>query len=171
MASTTTETPQPQPTGCCPPFDPEPWQGRELKWHDKMFLKDRVFTLFHIPLSLGRHITQDVAQIRAAGAATATNLMLTEEVNPFRTDLYIDVARPVPGATMETLSGRFLTRVFEGPYNEMGKWAREMRDSLASRGEVLERLYFAYTTCPACAKAYGKNYVVLFAKVKEPVPV
>ena len=123
-----------------------------------------------MPLNLGRHITQDVAQIKAAGATTPVNLMLTEEVGPFRTDLYIDVAQPVPGAMMETLSGRFLTRVFEGPYNEMGKWAREMRDYILSRGEVLERLYFAYTTCPACAKAYGKNYVVLFAKLKEPVP-
>ncbi len=26
-------------------------------------------------------------------------------------------------------------------------------------------LYFFYTTCPKCAKAYGKHYVVLFAQV------
>jgi hypothetical protein len=30
---------------------------------------------------------------------------------------------------------------------------------------MLKKLYFSYTTCPACAKAYGKNYVVLFAQV------
>jgi hypothetical protein len=36
---------------------------------------------------------------------------------------------------------------------------------VAARGRKLEKLYFSYTTCPACAKAYGKNYVVLFAKV------
>ncbi|TSC93668.1 MAG: hypothetical protein CEN91_156 [Candidatus Berkelbacteria bacterium Licking1014_85] len=24
---------------------------------------------------------------------------------------------------------------------------------------------FSYTTCPKCAKVYGKNYVVLFAQV------
>jgi len=31
----------------------------------------------------------------------------------------------------------------------------------------LDKLYFGYTTCPSCAKAYGKNYVVLFAKVDD----
>jgi hypothetical protein len=40
-----------------------------------------------------------------------------------------------------------------------------MRRFVAERGKKLEKLYFAYTTCPACAEAYGKNYVVLFAKV------
>ena len=35
-----------------------------------------------------------------------------------------------------------------------------------ARGKKLETLYFGYTTCPACAKAYGENYVVLFAKVE-----
>jgi hypothetical protein len=43
-----------------------------------------------------------------------------------------------------------------------------MRDHVAARGRTLERLYFGYTTCPKCAKAYGKNYVVLFAKVSAP---
>jgi len=30
---------------------------------------------------------------------------------------------------------------------------------------AMEKLFFFYTTCPKCAKAYGKNYVVLLAKV------
>jgi hypothetical protein len=36
---------------------------------------------------------------------------------------------------------------------------------VAERGKKLEKLYFAYTTCPGCAKVYGKNHVVLFARV------
>jgi len=27
--------------------------------------------------------------------------------------------------------------------------------------------FFYYTTCPKCAKHYGKNYVVAFAEVQE----
>ena len=42
-----------------------------------------------------------------------------------------------------------------------------MREYVASRGEKIEKLYFAYTTCPACAKAYGENYVVLFARIPD----
>jgi hypothetical protein len=29
----------------------------------------------------------------------------------------------------------------------------------------MQTLYCYYTTCPKCAKKYGKNYVVLLAKV------
>jgi hypothetical protein len=29
----------------------------------------------------------------------------------------------------------------------------------------MEKLYFFYTTCPKCAQVYGKNYVVLLAKI------
>ena len=76
---------------------------------------------------------------------------------------------PVPGATMERLSGSFLTKVFEGPFHRAGEWARQMEDYVALESRTLEKIYFGYTTCPKCAKAYGKNYVVLFGKVKEPL--
>jgi hypothetical protein len=29
----------------------------------------------------------------------------------------------------------------------------------------MEKLYFYYTMCPKCAKAYGQNYTVILAKV------
>lgn len=29
-----------------------------------------------------------------------------------------------------------------------------------------DRLYVFYTTCPKCAREYGKNYVVILAEVK-----
>ena len=29
-----------EPTGCCPPFDPAPWQEKEIVWKDKSFVKD-----------------------------------------------------------------------------------------------------------------------------------
>ena len=40
-----------------------------------------------------------------------------------------------------------------------------MREHVQARGKELRRLLFFYTTCPKCAKAYGKNYVVLLAEV------
>jgi hypothetical protein len=47
----------------------------------------------------------------------------------------------------------------------MGKWIKEMKLFVQSRGEQMKKLYFFYTTCPACAKAYGKNYTVLLAEI------
>jgi hypothetical protein len=159
-----------QTTGCCPPFDPAPWQDREITWHDKPFVKDHVTCLFHVPLNMGRIVMKDMALIEAAHAASDKPLMLSDEQSPWGADLYIEVKKLVPGATMAQLSGTFLTRVFEGPFRDAGRWAQEMTRDVAARGRTLEQLYFGYTTCPRCAKAYGKNYVVLFAKV-TPVAV
>ena len=81
-------------------------------------------------------------------------------------DIYINVAKEVPGAQMATISGTFLTKVFEGPYQNAGKWAKEMEVYVEKQGKELKKLYFFYTTCPKCAKVYGKNYVVIFAQIK-----
>ena len=71
----------------------------------------------------------------------------------------------MPDTEMVRLSGNFLAKVFEGPYHEAGKWAKEMVEFVNSQNKELKKLYFFYTTCPKCAKHYGKNYVVGFAEV------
>jgi hypothetical protein len=47
----------------------------------------------------------------------------------------------------------------------MGKWTKEMKGFVEAKGKSMKRIYFFYTTCPACAKYYGKNYTVILAKV------
>lgn len=153
-------------TGCCPPFDPEPWRDKEVHWQEKLFLRDHVVSLFHIPLNMRWRMAHNVERIAAAGATAPQPLMLSDEASPWGANLYIDVTKPVPGAQMARLSGTFFTRVFEGPYREMGRWADQMKEAVKARGQKLVKLYFAYTTCPSCSKAYGKNYVVGFAQIE-----
>jgi hypothetical protein len=162
---TTREPAKPAPTGCCPPFDPAPWHEREVVWTDRLFVKEHVHSLFHVPIDLGRKFVHAQERIDAAGARSPDGLMLTDEVSPWRSDLYIGVTRVVPGTEMARLPGTFLTRVYDGPFRQARVWAEDMRRYVAARGRTLEKLYLAYTTCPACAKAYGHNYVVAFAKV------
>ena len=94
-----------------------------------------------------------------------SQLMLNDENSLWGADIYIDVSKKVPDAQMATLTGTFLTKVFEGPYQNVGKWSEEMKKYVKNKGKNLKKLYFSYTTCPKCAKAYGKNYVVLFAQI------
>lgn len=153
-----------QPTGCCDPFDPKPWQDKEIVWKQKLFVKDHVTSFLHIPLNMGGKIVGNMALIERAHAKAPYQLMLTVETSLWGADIYIAVARTVPGANMTTLSGTFLTRVFEGAYQNAGKWAQEMQAYVESKGRKLKKMYFSYTTCPKCAKAYGRNYVVLLAQ-------
>jgi hypothetical protein len=152
-------------TGCCEPFNPEPWQDNEILWKDKIFVKDHVTSFLHIPLNMGKRIIKNMELIEKVNAEAPQQLMLTDEKSLWGADIYIDVSRDVPGAQMTALSGTFLTKVFEGPYQNVGTWAQEMKEYVENKGRKLKKLYFSYTTCPRCAKAYGKNYVVLFAQI------
>lgn len=120
-----------------------------------------------MPLNMGKQVTRANAMIEAVSAQPRVPLMLSDEDSLWGADLYIHVTKLVPDAQMTTLSGTYLTKVFEGPFRDAPKWAEQMRAHVAAKGEKLDKLYFAYTTCPACAKAYGKNYVVLFARLKS----
>ena len=155
------------PTGCCPPFDPTGFQDREITWTDKLFLKERVHSFFHIPIDMAPKMKKVSRKIAAAHAGPPQNLMLSDEASPWRSDLFIEVTQAVQGAQMATLSGHFFTHVYEGPYRDAPKWYADMQARLRATGRTAKKIYFGYTTCPACAKAYGKNYVVLFAELVQ----
>lgn len=152
-------------TGFCEPFDPQPWQAKQIVWKDKLFVKDHITSFLHIPLNMGQKIVKNMELIDKAKAQAKYQLMLTDENSLWGSDIYIDVTKNVPGAQMTTLSGTFLTKVFEGPYQNVGKWASEMEEYVKSKNKKLKKIYFSYTTCPKCANAYGKNYVILFTEV------
>ncbi|MDO9516726.1 MAG: hypothetical protein Q7J10_01640 [Methanosarcinaceae archaeon] len=104
-------------------------------------------------------------KIEDTGTPVKAYLALSDENSLWGSDVYIAVNEEIPGAKMEKISGTFLTKVFEGGYNNMGKWTKEMENYVRAKGKELKKMYFFYTTCPKCAKFYGKNYVVIFAEV------
>jgi hypothetical protein len=150
---------------CCPRFDPAPWDGKEIRWQDKRFVKDRVRSFLHIPLNFGSVMKRNMRRIEAAGADSGTNVILSDENSLWGADVYIEVAKDVPGADMASISGTFLCKVFEGPYRDVRKWVAEMREFVRSKGKDMRKLYVFYTTCPRCARKYGKNYVALLAQI------
>ncbi|HOX06066.1 MAG TPA: hypothetical protein PK280_06660 [Planctomycetota bacterium] len=157
-------SPTPAPTGCCPPFDPAPWDGKEIVWQDKLFVKDRVRSFLHIPLNFGKVVVRNMEKIWAAQAADKS-LMVCDENSLWGADLYIAVTKEVPGTQGARLTGRFVSRAYDIPYREVGDRARELSQELLAAGRPAEKILSCYTTCPKCAKAYGHNYIVLLAKV------
>lgn len=150
---------------CCPEGYPEAWDEQEICWQDKLFVKGRVRSLLHIPLNFGGVLARNVRLIEAAGALPEEMLVLSDENSLWGADMYIAVTKEVPHAQTARLSGKFLTKAFEGPYKQIPTWIAEMTSHVRSQGQEVKRLYFLYKTCPKCAKQYGKNYVVLLAQV------
>ena len=130
-----------------------------------MFVKDQVRSFLHIPLNFGKVMVKNTERIKEAGALAPEPFMLSDEKSLWGADIYIAVAKEVPGAEMARISGTFLTKVFEGPYKNVSKWVKEMKTYVKSKAREIKKMYFFYTTCPKCAKFYGKNYTVILAKV------
>jgi hypothetical protein len=152
------------PQECCPKFDPAPWDGKTIEWNNKRFVKDKVFTLFHVPVNFGSVVKRVMGQIEAAGANALDGMGLSDHTSKWNMDFYVAVDKEVPGADNTTISGSFLSKVYEGPFQDTGKWCKDFETLAASRNLRVEKWYMWYTTCPKCAKKYGKNYVVILGK-------
>jgi len=150
---------------CCPKFDPAPWDGKVLEWENKKFIKGKVFTLFFMPVNFGSVIVKLMAKVKDAGAGTPENLCLSDHTSKWNMDLYLAVDKEIPEAENVVLSGRFFSKVYEGDFKETGKWCRDFENIAKERGMKIEKWYMWYTTCPKCAKKYGKNYTVIVGKI------
>ena len=152
-------------TGCCPEFDPTGWDESEQTW-TKKFAKDNIKAIMHIPLNFGQVAGRIWNKILDSKAYTEKPpLFLCDESSAWKTQLMIETAADVPDAEMTTISGTFLTKVFDGSYKEVPKWYKQMTEYVKSQGKQTEKIYVYYTTCPKCAAHYGHNYTVLLAKV------
>lgn len=150
---------------CCPLFDPRPWDMKEFSWDGKKFVKDKVSTVMHVPLNFGGAMRSLNGAVEKAGGEIPEWLCLSEHTSKWSMDLYLAVDRDIPGAENVTFSGKFLSKVYEGPYKDMGTWTKDFKRYVAEKDHIIKRMYTWYTTCPKCARKHGKNYVVFMAKI------
>ena len=155
------------PTGCCPRFNPEGWDDQALHFKDKLFVKAESRSIFHFPINIGSVFEKTSSAMEKADAWPPEQcIILTYDASAWREEHLFAVTKEVPGQEMVRLSGDYLTKVFEGPYKNAPKWEREMEALVKEKGKRIKKVYFFYTTCPKCAKFYGKNYVVAVAEVE-----
>jgi hypothetical protein len=151
---------------CCPPFDPAPWTDARITWEGKKFIKDRVRTLFYMPLNFGQAMKRLDKAVREADATMPDYLCLSDHTSQWNMDLYLAVDKEIPGAANTTFNGKYYSKVYEGSFQETGKWCKGFEADAKSKGMTVKKMYMWYTTCPKCAKKYGKNYVVVIGEVE-----
>jgi len=154
------------PTNCCPRFKPEGWDEQELRFQDKLFVKAKTRSIFHIPLNMGSVYPRTFKALEEAHAVNMDQIIvLSIDPSAWCGEHYFSVTKEVPGQEMVRMTGDFITKVFEGPYKNVPKWEKEMQAFIESKGKQVKKIYFFYTTCPKCAKYYGENYVVAVSEV------
>ncbi|BEH00292.1 hydrolase [Bacteroides sedimenti] len=151
---------------CCPPFDPTIWEDKIIEWENKKFIKDKVFTLFYMPVNFGGVMRRLMKKIGEANADVPEWLCLSDHTSQWNMNLYVAVDKEVPGANNTTIGGKFYCKVYEGPFRDTGKWCKDFVEKANAKGMHPQKLFMWYTTCPKCAKKYGKNYVAIFAQIE-----
>jgi len=162
----TTSTTSEQGDICCPKFDPAPWENKTWEWNNKKFIKDSVFTLFYMPITFGKVMKRLDKKVTAAGATMPDWLCLSDHTSKWNMDLYLAVDKNVADAQNTEISGKFYSKAYEGSFSDTGKWSKDFENSAKEKGLSLKKWYMWYTTCPKCAKKYGKNYVVLVGELQ-----
>lgn len=153
-------------TICCPKFDPAPWNDKVFEWDNKKFIKDKVCTFFYMPLNFGAAIKRLDSKVTKANATMPDWLCLSDHTSKWNMDVYLAVDKDIPEAENKTLNGKYFSKVYEGPFKDTGKWGKDFDEAVKSKGLKVNKLYMWYTTCPKCAKKYGKNYVVFVGQVE-----
>lgn len=152
-------------TGCCPRFIPEPWDQRTFVFDNKLFVKANTISFMHIPINMEIVYPKIMKKMEQEKAFADSFVVLSFNPSPWKSEHYFAANKDIPGEEMVKISGKFITKVFEGPFSDAKNWVKQAEEFAKSKSEVMKKLFFFYTTCPKCSKSYGKNYVVGFIEV------
>jgi len=83
---------------CCPEFDPIPWDDQTFEWKNKRFIRDKVFTLFYLPMNFGKVMKQFNDKLTKAEALMPDYLGLSDHTSKWNMDLYLAVDMEIPGS-------------------------------------------------------------------------
>ena len=130
------------PTNCCPRFNSEGWNEQELHFKDKLFVKAKAKSIFHIPVSMSSVFPKTFSAI---DNAKDENDFIVLSYNPsaWTEEHYFSATKDVPGQEMVAMTDDYLTKIFEGPYKNTPKWEKEMNAFVKNKGKQMKKIYFS----------------------------
>ena len=150
---------------CCPEFEPTRWDDKIFEWNNKKFIRESVFTIFYVPIGFGATMKKLDEMVRKYERTIPDFLCLSDHTSKWNMDIYLAVDKEIPDLDNAAMNGKFFSKVYEGAYRNTGKWCKDFEAAAESRNMTIKKQYMWYTTCPKCAKKYGKNYVVIMGEI------
>jgi len=149
-------------TGCCAVPNVDALDKKEFEFKDKHFIRDHTRSFLYMPLNMNKVMKRlnETAEKSGASMPATEAMILSRDLSPWKAEQLYAVTKPLEGANNVTLNGSFVTMVFEGPYQDAKKWYATLEEYVKRRGKKQKATYMFYTTCPKCAKHYGKNYTI-----------
>lgn len=149
---------------CCSPFDPKPWEKKFVSFDDQFFMKVKVRSFNSIPLNFGSVMKKAKQRIEGTGAKVVDSIALSNRVSKWTMEVFIAIDKEIDSLKPIKLPGKFLSNVYEGPFKDTAIWCKDFELLAKEKEFTINTWYMWYTTCPKCAKKYGKNYVVILAR-------
>ena len=118
-----------------------------------------------MPINFGSVMKRVCVKIEKTGTQIPDGFILADHTSKWNMDLYLAVDKDMEGAQTVTLSGKFFFKVYEGNFKDTGIWMKDFENQAKSKGLSVKKVYMWYTTCPKCAKKYGKNYVAVVGEL------
>jgi hydrolase family protein len=153
---------------CCSEFtskDVKKWDKKIINWKNKKFIKGKVFSLFFIPINFGQVMKRMYKNVKISKAKIINNLCLSAHSSKWNMDVYLAVDKKVKNEENVIISGKFLSKVYEGDYKDTEKWCDDFTKYAKKKKVIINNWFMWYTTCPKCAKKYKKKYTVIIAKI------
>ena len=157
---------------CCPIFHPERWDEKTFQLNQKKFIKESISEFLYIPFPtiIAKKVTKMIQLAKDArhlDLNTENILLWFTDLTPFKGEIYLSVTAAVPAAENVIISGTFIAKVFDGAFNNMPKFIKQMDFYLAKQKKKPQQYYVHYAYCPKCAKKEGHNYILLFAELES----
>ena len=151
---------------CCPKFEPEKWDDKVNDWTHKRFIKTKVATFLYMPVGFGSAMTKLQKLAEHSEGESEESLCLSSHKTKWSMDVYLEVTKEIADAENISMSGKFYSKVYEGPYRNTGKWMEDFDRIMLEKNYEVYQYYTWYVYCPKCAKKYKKNYVVIFGEIE-----
>ncbi len=151
---------------CCPKIDVEKWDDKVFEWNEKRFIKAKVKTFMFMPIGFGKTMAKLQKLTETSKANIQDYLCLSDHTSKWNMDLYLAVDKDIQEAENVKISGKFYSKVCEGNFKDTGIWCKDFEKEAMNKNYKIKKWYMWYTTCPKCAKKYGKNYVVIIAEIE-----
>src|SRR4030042_2410933 len=149
---------------CCKRLNPADGDRKKIIGRDKPFYKDSSWSFLHVPLDFGRKIVRGLGKIKEAGLSSE-QMVLSKCDGLWGGEMLIPISKKTDIFKTELITGKFLTRLFEGHYGDMRQWIKETKNYCREKSFSAKEFIFWYATCPKCAKKYGdKVQVVVLAR-------
>ncbi|MCU0666997.1 MAG: hypothetical protein MUF85_00035 [Patescibacteria group bacterium] len=154
-------------TGCCAVPNIKDWQDKIITIENQIFIRMHTKSFMFVPINMSSVMTKlnKFAIDHHANMPPQKAMILSRDLSPWKAEQLFAVNKNIEGFDMVVLNGNFATKVFEGPYNKVKNWYKELIEYAKTYNKDVGRIYFFYTTCPRCAKNYGKNFVIGMAEI------